>query len=60
MSILVATGLGGLFVPSVSAAEKPNFVVIFTDDQGYGISVVSAESTSARHASIRWRRKERS
>ena len=21
---------------SLSAAEKPNFVVIFTDDQGYG------------------------
>lgn len=35
VSILVVAGLGGLFVPLVDAAEKPNFVVIFTDDQGY-------------------------
>ena len=35
LSILVVAGLGGLFVPFVDAAEKPNFVVIFTDDQGY-------------------------
>ena len=31
---LVVAGWGRLFVPLVDAAEKPNFVVIFTDDQG--------------------------
>ena len=36
LSILVVAGLSGLFIPFVSAEDgKPNFVIIFTDDQGY-------------------------
>lgn len=36
LSILVVAGLSGLFIPLVSAEDgKPNFVIIFTDDQGY-------------------------
>ncbi|TWT84718.1 Arylsulfatase [Planctomycetes bacterium CA13] len=34
---LVVAGLSGMFVPLLSAENnKPNFIVIFTDDQGYG------------------------
>ncbi len=37
LSILVIACAGGLFVPLVRAEpSQPNFVVIFTDDQGYG------------------------
>ena len=36
LSILVVAGMGGLFVPLVSADNsRPNFVIVFTDDQGY-------------------------
>ncbi|MBN1589171.1 MAG: sulfatase-like hydrolase/transferase [Pirellulales bacterium] len=33
---VVVTLLIGFLTPHAFAAEKPNFVVIFTDDQGYG------------------------
>ncbi|QDV84705.1 sulfatase [Planctomycetes bacterium TBK1r] len=37
LPILVIAALSGLFAQPVRAADrKPNFVVIFTDDQGYG------------------------
>ncbi|QDV41122.1 Arylsulfatase [Stieleria neptunia] len=37
LSILVVASLSGLFAPLAPAQDsRPNFVVIFTDDQGYG------------------------
>ncbi len=35
-SIIGALTLTGLLLTSVVAADKPNFVIIYTDDQGYG------------------------
>ena len=43
----------------VYAAEKPNIIIIYTDDQGAGdVSALNPEANSKHQIWIRWSKKE--